>query len=29
MSYYVSNTIGAQFLDAPNVTVRDLWKDSD
>jgi len=29
MAYYVSNTIGPQFLDSPNVTVRDLWKDSD
>ena len=29
MGYYVSNTIGPQFLDSPNVTVRDLWKDSD
>ena len=29
MSYYVNNTIGQQYLDPPNVTVRDLWKDSD
>lgn len=29
MSYYVSNTIGSQYLDPPNITVRDLWKDSD
>ena len=29
MSYYISNTIGTPYLDAPNVTVRDLWKDSD
>jgi dynein heavy chain, axonemal len=29
MSYYISNTIGQQYLDPPNVTIRDLWKDSD
>ena len=29
MSYYVTNTIGQQYLDPPNVTVRELWKDSD
>jgi len=29
MSYYVMNTIGAQYMDPPNVTIRDLWKDSD
>jgi dynein heavy chain len=29
MSFYVINTIGAQYLDSPNVTIRDLWKDSD
>lgn len=29
MSYYVSNTIGQQYLDSPNVSVRELWKDSD
>lgn len=29
MCYYVTNTIGQQYLDPPNVTVRDLWRDSD
>lgn len=29
MCYYVTNTIGQPYLDAPNVTVRELWKDSD
>ena len=29
MGYYISNKIGNQYLDPPNVTVRDLWNDSD
>ena len=29
MGFYISNTIGSQYLDPPNVTVRDLWNDSD
>lgn len=29
MSYYITNTIGQQYLDSPNVAVRDLLKDSD
>lgn len=29
MSYYVHNTIGSFYLEAPSVSVKDLWKDSD
>lgn len=29
MSYYIINTIGSQYLDSPNVTIKDLWRDSD
>jgi dynein heavy chain len=29
MNFYVTNTIGQQYLDPPNVTVKDIWKDSD
>ena len=29
MANYIIKTIGAQYLEAPNVSMRDLWKDSD
>ena len=29
MSYYIGQTIGNAYLDPPNVTVRDLYRDSD
>lgn len=29
MSHYVMNTIGQAYLDSPNVSIRDIWKDSD
>jgi dynein heavy chain len=29
MSYYITNTIGEPYLDPPNTTIKDLWKDSD
>lgn len=29
MSNYVIKTIGQKYLEAPNVSIRDLWRDSD
>ena len=29
MADYVIKTIGPQYLEAPNVSIKDLWKDSD
>ena len=29
MSFYISKTIGTFYLDPPNTTIKDLWKDSD
>lgn len=29
MANYIIKTIGQQYLEAPNVSMRDLWKDSD
>ena len=29
MANYVIKTIGQKYLEAPNVSIRDLWRDSD
>ena len=29
MANYIMKTIGQLYLESPNVTMRDLWKDSD
>lgn len=29
MANYVIKTIGQKYLEAPNVSIKDLWKDSD
>lgn len=29
MANYIIKTIGQTYLEAPNVSMRDLWKDSD
>lgn len=29
MANYIIKTIGQKYLEAPNVNMRDLWKDSD
>ena len=29
MAHYIINTIGQNYLEAPNVSMKDLWSDSD
>lgn len=29
MTHYIMKTIGQQYLESPNVSMRDLWRDSD
>jgi dynein heavy chain len=29
LTYYISQTIGEKYLVSPNISLKDLWKDSD